>query len=60
MSEPNLEAIAALAGHPLPASDLAEVAAILDAMADDIKALRELELPDDVEPILAFRVEPWL
>jgi len=44
----------------LPAADLEQVAMILDGMMEDIQKLRDLELPDDVEPILAFRVEPWL
>ncbi len=48
-----------LAGHPLPAADLAEVASILDGMMEDIQKLRDLDLPEDVEPILEFRVEPW-
>jgi len=60
MSLPPLEPIADLAGHPLSAADLEQVALILDGMMEDIQKLRDLELPDDVEPILAFRVEPWL
>ena len=59
MSQPPLEPIADLAGHPLPAADLAEVSAILDGIKEDIQRLRDLELPDDVEPILTFRVDPW-
>ena len=54
-----LAAVANLAGHPLSAADLEEVAAILTGMMEDIQALRDLDLPDDVEPILTFRVEPW-
>ena len=60
MSLPPLEPIADLAGHLLPAADLEQVAMILDGMMEDVQKLRDLELPDDVEPILAFRVEPWL
>jgi len=26
---------------------------------EDIQRLRDLDLPDDVEPIVTFRVEPW-
>ena len=59
MPLPPLEPVAQLAGHPLPAADLAEVASILDGMMEDIQKLRDLDLPDDVEPILEFRVEPW-
>lgn len=54
-----LAAVAHLAGYPLLAADLEEVAAILTGMMADIQLLRDLDLPDDVEPILTFRVEPW-
>ena len=54
-----LAAVADLAGYPLSAADLEEVAAILTGMMADIQLLRDLDLPDDVEPILTFRVEPW-
>lgn len=60
MTASDLAAVAALAGHPLSASDLQEVAAILTGMMEDIQRLRELDLPEDVEPILTFRVEPWV
>ena len=59
MRASDLAAVAELAGYPLSATDLQEVAAILTGMMEDIQALRDLELPDDVEPILTFRVEPW-
>jgi len=59
MTLPPLEPIADLAGYPLPAADLAQVASVLSGMLEDIQALRDLDLPDDVEPILTFRVEPW-
>jgi hypothetical protein len=32
---------------------------LLSSAMEDIKRLRDLDLPDDIEPILAFRVEPW-
>lgn len=56
---PPLKPVAELAGYPLPAADLKAVASILEAMMDDVQRLRDLDLPDDVEPILTFRVEPW-
>jgi hypothetical protein len=59
MRTADLAAVADLAGYPLSAGDLEEVAAILTGMMQDIEALRALDLPDDVEPILNFRVEPW-
>jgi hypothetical protein len=59
MRTEDLAAVADLAGYPLSAADLEEVAAILTGMMQDIQTLRDLDLPDDVEPILTFRVEPW-
>lgn len=59
MRTEELAAVADLAGYPLSAADLEEVAAILRGMMQDIEALRALDLPDEVEPILTFRVEPW-
>ncbi|HEY8370002.1 MAG TPA: hypothetical protein VIM86_11885 [Thermodesulfobacteriota bacterium] len=56
---PPLEPVAELAGYPLPEADLKEVGLILAGMMDDIQQLRDLDLPDDVEPVLGFRVEPW-
>ncbi len=26
---------------------------------EDIQKLRDLDLPDDIEPILSFHVDPW-
>jgi hypothetical protein len=59
MTGEELAAVAALAGYPLSAADLEQVAAILAPMLEDLEALRALDLPDDVEPIVSFRVEPW-
>jgi hypothetical protein len=59
MPLPPLAPVAELAGYSLPDADLAQVAGILEGMLDDIRKLRALELPDEVEPILTFRVEPW-
>jgi hypothetical protein len=59
MRTEDLAAVADLAGYPLSAADLEEVAAILTGMMQDIQTLRDLDLPDPVEPILTFRVEPW-
>jgi hypothetical protein len=59
MKGTELTAVSALAGHLLSAVDLEQVAAILTGMMHDIQVLRDLDLPDDVEPILTFRVEPW-
>jgi hypothetical protein len=59
MNAPTLAAVADLAGYPLSATDLEAVASILASMKADIQALRDLDVPDDVEPVLTFRVEPW-
>jgi hypothetical protein len=60
MRLPPLAPVADLAGYPLSAADLAEVASILEGIMEDVAALRALDLPDDLEPILSFRVEPWV
>jgi len=59
MKLPPLKPVAELAGYPLPDADLKEVASILEGVMEEVEKLRDLELPDDVEPILTFRVEPW-
>ena len=59
MERERLAAVADLAGYPLSAADLAQVASILAGITEDIEKLRALDLPDDLEPILTFRVEPW-
>lgn len=59
MALPPLKPVAELAGYPLSDADLKEVASILEGIMEDIQRLRDLDLPDDVEPILPFRVEPW-
>jgi hypothetical protein len=59
MRASDLTTVADLAGYPLSAADLEQVAAILSAMQADLDLLRALDVPDDIEPILTFRVEPW-
>ncbi len=59
MRSASLAHVAELAGYPLAGPDLDEVASILDGIAADIEALRAFEIPDDVEPVLTFHVEPW-
>jgi hypothetical protein len=59
MTLPPLKPVAELAGYPLLDDDLAAAASLLSGVMEDIKRLRDLDLPDDVEPILAFRLEPW-
>jgi hypothetical protein len=58
-SVPPLAAVADLAGYTLSEAELADVASLLAGMMADIQTLRDLDLPDDLEPILTFRVEPW-
>jgi hypothetical protein len=59
MKLPPLKPVAELAGYTLPDADLKEVASILEGIMEDIQRLRDLDLPNDVEPVLTFRVEPW-
>jgi hypothetical protein len=59
MTLPPLKHVADLAGYPLPEADLKQVAAILEGMMADIQKLRDLDLPDDIEPILSFHVDLW-
>jgi hypothetical protein len=59
MELPPLGSVAKLAGYPLAEVDLDAVASVLAGVLADIQKLRDLDLPDDVEPILTFRVEPW-
>jgi hypothetical protein len=56
---PPLKPLAELAGYPLLDDELAEIASLLDGMMEDIQKLRDLDLPEDVEPVVTFRVEPW-
>ena len=56
---PALEPVAELAGYPLSESDLAEVAGVLESMMEEIQKLRDLELPDEIEPVTVFLLEPW-
>ena len=51
--------VADLAGYPLSDPDLEQVASILDGILEGVRVLRALDLPDDIEPIITFRVEPW-
>jgi len=59
MALPPLKHVAELAGYPLPEADLKQVASILEGMMEDVQKLRDLDLPDDVEPILSFHVDTW-
>ena len=59
MTLPPLGPVAELAGYPLLDDELAAAASLLSGVMEDIKRLRDLDLPDDIEPILTFRVEPW-
>ena len=54
-----LKPVVELAGYPLLDDELAAAASLLSGVMEDIKRLRDLDLPDDIEPILAFRIEAW-
>lgn len=59
MALPPLKPVGELAGYPLLEADLKQVASILEGMMEDVQKLRDLDLPDEVEPILSFHVDPW-
>lgn len=51
--------VADLAGYPLPREDLDAVGRFFELYLPEIQALRELALPDEVEPVTQLRMEPW-
>ena len=59
MARQRLAAVAELAGYRLSEPDLERVASLLDGMVEDIQRLRDVPLPDELEPVLGFRLEPW-
>jgi hypothetical protein len=59
MRLPPLKPVADLAGYSVSEADLTQVASVLDGIMDDVQKLRDLDLPDDIEPVLAFRIELW-
>ncbi len=54
-----LEPVADLAGYPLPGEDLDAVRGFFEHYLEEIQKLRELALPDDVEPVTQLRMEHW-
>ncbi|GEM_PF-5012241 len=52
-------AAADLAGHPLSREDLDAVRRFFELYLAEIQRLRELDLPDDIEPVTQVRMEPW-
>lgn len=54
-----LEAITEFAGHPLAGEELERVRAFLAEYLEEVRQLRELELPDDVEPVTHLRQQWW-
>ncbi len=57
--ESALRAVAEAAGHPLPDEELEAVRVFLAGYLEEVRALRELVLPDDVEPVTQLRMERW-
>lgn len=55
----SLEAMSEYAGHPLAGEELERVRAFLAEYLEEVRQLRELALPDDVEPVTHLHLEPW-
>lgn len=55
----DLRSVMALAGYELSPADRERVEAYLEPYFREIQALRELDLPDDVEPVTSFSLQRW-
>lgn len=55
----SLRSVLELAGYSLSDEDLEKVRIFLVDYLDEIDKLRELVLPDDIEPVTQFRMERW-
>lgn len=55
----SLEQVADLAGYSLPPDDLRAVRRFFEMYLPDIQALRELVLPEDIEPVTQLHMELW-
>jgi hypothetical protein len=51
--------VADLAGYPLPCEDAEAVCRFFELYLPEIQALRELVLPDEVEPVTQLHMESW-
>ncbi|MDR7554261.1 MAG: hypothetical protein QN157_01505 [Armatimonadota bacterium] len=54
-----LATLAAMAGYPLTKEDLKRVGAYLADYWRELEALRAVVLPEDIEPVVQFRLERW-
>lgn len=54
-----LEAMAQFAGHSLTGEELERVRAFLEEYLEEVRQLRALELPDDIEPVTHLHLERW-
>ncbi len=55
----SLGAVAELAGHSLSGGDLEKVRVFLAEYLEEVRKLREVDLPDDIEPVTQLRMERW-
>ncbi len=55
----SLGVVAEWAGHSLSEADLEKVRVFLAEYLEEIRQLRELVLPDDIEPVTQLRMERW-
>ncbi|MFQ5930882.1 MAG: hypothetical protein ACE5MM_00595 [Nitrospiraceae bacterium] len=55
----SLRSVLELAGYSLSDEDLEKVRIFLVDYLEEIDKLRELVLPDDIEPVTQFRMERW-
>ncbi len=54
-----LASLAAIAGCPLTKEELKRVGAYLVDYWRELQALRAVVLPEDIEPVVQFRLERW-
>ncbi|MDE2571099.1 MAG: hypothetical protein KGM44_01085 [bacterium] len=59
MNAADLRSIAQLSGLEVAKEDIDPLVAFLDEYLVELRALRELRLPDDLEPVTGFAPEPW-
>jgi hypothetical protein len=55
----SLEQVADLAGYALPSEDLREVHRFFEMYLSDIQVLREIVLPEHIEPVTQLHMELW-
>jgi hypothetical protein len=59
MNPNELRSMATYAGLEISEEDARAVATLLGEYHAEIQKLRELVLPDDLEPVVHYAIEPW-